>query len=585
MFLALSAAGFWLWLLHAEAWSLGNRSAILSYDSAQYAVAARELARHGRFATTYALPIELERHPKPPWPLALVQPGLVVSEAILFQFAPPDLRMSDDRIVDARRPDQMEWMVLVLPFISFIVIAVGLSLASSHVLRRFAPQVSLLTRVLAGSIVGLAFLLDPEAQHFAVGGFTELPFTLGLLGAVAAMALGIAPRFPFIFGLELGFTGTFRGSMLWLAPLFALGTSASAPPGRRVRTLLLVLAGYALPLAPWWLYKWREFGSPAWDLSRYSVWDGVQGRTWFSIFNGPSLPATPAGFEALRLLALKLARNLPALALQMLTGPRALLLGALVLWAGATREPRSARWAGITALALAAASVLTAAISVPQLRYLFPTRVLVEAAGLLAVWALIARADGLSAPMRRALAVAVALLVIGWGARQTVLGHREARLTSTERGVPSTLTLLQIARLMSRDIPPGQAVMSNLGPSLAWEARRPVIHLVESPDQIEACRRRMDFHHVLLVFRDAQHAWPEWRDVLERPLEALHRTEWNVSRVTEFRSADGFTIVWLELKPFAPALATRAADASGAAGSRRVESGAAGPGVAAAAAP
>jgi hypothetical protein len=230
---------------------------------------------------------------------------------------------------------------------------------------------------------------------------------------------------------------------------------------------------------------------------------------------------------------------------------------------------------------LAAASVLTAAISVPQLRYLFPTRVLVEAAGLLAVWALIARADGLSAPMRRALAVAVALLVIGWGARQTVLGHREARLTSTERGVPSTLTLLQIARLMSRDIPPGQAVMSNLGPSLAWEARRPVIHLVESPDQIEACRRRMDFHHVLLVFRDPQHAWPEWRDVLERPLEALHRPEWNVSRVTEFRSADGFTIVWLELKPFEPALAARA----GAGGPRIVESGAAGPGVAAAAAP
>lgn len=559
MFLALSAAGFGLWLLHADAWSLGNRSAILSYDSAQYAVAARELARHGRFATTYALPVELERHPTPPWPLALVQPGLVISEAILFQFAPPDFRVSDDRVVDARRPDQMEWMVLVIPFISFIVIAVGLALATSHVLRRFAPQVSLITRVLAGTMVGMAFLLDPEAQHFAVGGFTELPFTLGLLGAVAAMALGISPRLPFIFGLELGFTGAFRGSMLWLAPLFALGTAALAPPGRRARTLALVLAGYALPLTPWWLYKWREFGSPAWDLSRYSVWDGVQGRTWFSIFNAPSLPATPTGFEAVRLLALKVARNLPTLALQMLTGPRALLMGALVLWVAATREPRTARWAGITALALAAAGVLTAAISVPQLRYLFPTRVLVEAAGLLALWALLARADGLSLSMRRVLSVAVALLVIGWGARQTVLGHREARLTSTERGVPSTLTLLQIARLMSRDITPGQPVMSNLGPSLAWEARRPVIHLVESPDQITACRRRVDFRHVLLVFRDAQHAWPQWRDLLEHPLEALHRAEWNVSRVSEFKSADGFTIVWLELKPLEPALADRGA--------------------------
>jgi hypothetical protein len=188
MFLALSMAGFWLWMMHAEAWSLGNRSAILSYDSAQYAVAARELARHGRFATTYALPVELEAHPTPPWPLALVQPGLVVSEALLFQLAPPDYRESNHRIVDARRPDQMEWIVLVLPFICFSVIAVGLGLATSHLFRRFAPQVSLLTRVLAGSVVGLSFLLDPEAQHFAVGGFTELPFTLGLIGASDAAA-------------------------------------------------------------------------------------------------------------------------------------------------------------------------------------------------------------------------------------------------------------------------------------------------------------------------------------------------------------------------------------------------------------
>ena len=77
------------------------------------------------------------------------------------------------------------------------------------------------------------------------------------------------------------------------------------------------------------------------------------------------------------------------------------------------------------------------------------------------------------------------------------------------------------------------------------------------PDQITACRRKVDFHHVLLVFRDAEHAWPEWRDVVAHPLEALHRTEWNISRVSQFQSADGFTIVWLELKPFEPALAGR----------------------------
>ena len=78
----LLAAGCSLWLLHAESWSLGRRSPVLSYDTAQYALAARELARHGRLATTYALPLELARHPEPPWPLALIQPGLVILEAI-----------------------------------------------------------------------------------------------------------------------------------------------------------------------------------------------------------------------------------------------------------------------------------------------------------------------------------------------------------------------------------------------------------------------------------------------------------------------------------------------------------------------
>jgi hypothetical protein len=553
MFLVLAAAGAEFWMLHANAWGLGSRSPVLGYDAAEYAVAARELARHGQWVTTYALPVELARHATPPWPLALVQPGMVVTEAALFQLAPPDMRRGHDSMMtDARRPDQMEWLVLVLPFVSFIVIAVGLGLAVSHVLRRFAPNVSIVSRVAAGTVIGLAFLADPEAQHFAIGGFTELPFTLGLVGALAALALGIAPRLPFALGLLLGVTGTFRGAMLWLAPIFALGAAAAAPAGRRGRTLLLVLAGYAIPLAPWWIYKWRNFGTPAWDLSARSVWDGVQGRTWFSLFNDPDPGGLPHGLAGARLLAAKVARNLPSLALDMLNGPRALFVGALALWAWVTREPRGLRAAAWTALALAAASVFTAALSVPQLRYLFPTRVLVEAAGLLAVWGLIARADTLAPRVRAVLAVGIALLTLGWGARQCALGLDEARRTSEVRGVPTTLTLLQISRLVSLGVPAGEPVMSNLGPILAWESRRAVIHLAESPDLVAACRRRVDFSNVILAFRDARAAWPEWRELIEHPNDAMHHPGWNIRQLRVFQSADGFQVVWLELKPLEP---------------------------------
>ena len=67
----LSLVGSWLWGLHAIAWGLGGRSPVLNYDTAQYALAARELAASGRLATTFALPLELSRHPTPPWPLAV----------------------------------------------------------------------------------------------------------------------------------------------------------------------------------------------------------------------------------------------------------------------------------------------------------------------------------------------------------------------------------------------------------------------------------------------------------------------------------------------------------------------------------
>jgi hypothetical protein len=64
-----------LWYAHAQSWDLGVRSPILSYESAQVAIAARELAWHGNLATPYALPIDLASHAHPPWPLSAVQPG------------------------------------------------------------------------------------------------------------------------------------------------------------------------------------------------------------------------------------------------------------------------------------------------------------------------------------------------------------------------------------------------------------------------------------------------------------------------------------------------------------------------------
>ena len=557
----LIVAGIGLWLHHARAWDLGHGSPILGYDAAQYALAARELSEHGRLATGFALPIELARHPAPPWPLALVQPGLVGIEAALLRFDPAD-RQAPSRAASFGRSERL---LLSFPIACFMASAVVLALVTCRILARHAPGLSPPIRAAAGLVAGAAFLLDPESQHFAAGGFTELPFTLGLIAALSLIALGWAERRPFAFGLLLGLTGSFRGSILWLAPVLAAGVAQTAPPGTRVSAFTRVMMGFAVPLAPWWLYKWRTFGSPAWDLSWLSLWDGVQGRTWFSLNHLPDLPSVPHGPAAAAMLAAKVGRNLPALLLLLLTGPRALFLGAIPLWAIVARPPRALAAAALTALSLVGVSLLAAAASVPLSRYLYPARVAGEAAGLLALWGLISRApQGAVGPgAGRVLRAAVASVAIAWGGLQTARGAAEARAVARERGVPTTQSMVTLATRLGREVPAGEPVMSNLGPILAWYARRPVVHLALAPGDLDACRRRLDMRHVLLVFREPAMAWPGWEGVLQRPEEAVHNQEWNIARARPFRTEDGFLVLWLELGPLGARLAAAPSDGMG----------------------
>jgi hypothetical protein len=567
--LALVVAGFALWSLHARAWDLGRRSPVLSFDAAQYAVAARELAEHGRLATTFALPIELARHPQPPWPLAVVQPGLVLVEAAIEKLAPREIRLGRSQILDLRTPARREWLTLLLPFACFLLLGVAMAWMTFRLLARAAPETGPAERAITGLAIGGAFLLDPEAQHFAVGGFTELPYALGVVVAFYFLATGRASRTPLLFGLLLGVTGTFRGNMLWAAPLLCAGAALlepgtdrpagdAAPRARRWRVFALAMLGYAVPLAPWWIYKWSAFGTPAWDLSRLAIWDGVAGRTWFSLTHLPQSPEVPHGTEALALIAGKLARNLGTLSFGMTIGPRGLWIGALATWLVIGRS-RALRVTGAAILAHAGAGLLVAALGASWLRYLFPARVPLEAAGVLALWALIGRAPrtALGPSGQRAVRLAVVALMLGWGTLQTVRGNREARAAAGARALPAVSTLEALGERLARELPADAPVMSNLGPTLAWYARRTVVHLALTPADIDACRRRFDVRHVLLVFQRSERAWAGWSEVVARPEEATLQPDWNVVRVRRWQSQDEFQIVWLELGPLRPRLVTR----------------------------
>jgi hypothetical protein len=202
---------------------------------------------------------------------------------------------------------------------------------------------------------------------------------------------------------------------------------------------------------------------------------------------------------------------------------------------------------------------MTAAIAIPWLRYVFPTRVPLEAAGLLATWSLAGRIPNeIAGPRgRRALQVAVAVLALGWGAWQTRLGNQEAARAADSRGLPSVLTLRDLGHRLRRELAPGEPVMSNLGPTLSWYSRRPVVHLALTPLDVEACRHRLDFRHVVLAFRSPERAWQGWSELLANPELAVRRPEWNVARVRRFRELDGFVVVWLELGPPGVRMAAR----------------------------
>jgi hypothetical protein len=266
--------------------------------------------------------------------------------------------------------------------------------------------------------------------------------------------------------------------------------------------------------------------------------------------------------HALGLLGSKAWHNLGRLVPPMLMGPSGLWLGALVCWPF-TQDPRGdARVRPLVAAAVVlvvglAIDTLTVSAGTPFLRYLFPTRALAGLAGLLALWSMLTRLSSVSVRTRDVACVLAALLSIGWGAWTTRLAQDESRTSSLERGVPSSRTLTALSVTLSSVLTPGETLMSNLGPALAWQTHHPVIGLASSPADVAACRARHDFHHLVLVFRSAERAWAPWQEIVERPGAAATHPELGLRHERRYTTVDGFSVVWLELGPLQPQMALR----------------------------
>ncbi|MCE9626661.1 MAG: hypothetical protein K8R56_01945, partial [Candidatus Eisenbacteria bacterium] len=83
--LTLLAVGIALWLVHAWITIAAPGRSLLSFDSAEYALAARDLVTTGRLTTPYSYVGALNEHLRPPYPLLAGHPLLPVLEAGVFK--------------------------------------------------------------------------------------------------------------------------------------------------------------------------------------------------------------------------------------------------------------------------------------------------------------------------------------------------------------------------------------------------------------------------------------------------------------------------------------------------------------------
>ena len=217
---------------------------LLTYDSAEYALAGRHLARTGTLATWFVHPDELAFARRPPFPLIVGHPLVPILNAAVFAMGGPNPALT---LV----PAGLAYLLLVL--------------CSALLARRLTGSAGF------GLAGGAAVALSPRVLYFASEGLSEMPFVAIWMAALALLAdFSRAPR-PLALGVVLGLAHLARPVMVPLLAPWLLGIAVAAGSGTRMRTLARTLVGFlacALPLA---LYKLMAAGDPLADVARFNL--------------------------------------------------------------------------------------------------------------------------------------------------------------------------------------------------------------------------------------------------------------------------------------------------------------------------
>ncbi len=468
--LAAMAMSVVVLLVHLGITVMRPDRALVTFDSAQYAVAGRATARLGRLATTFVLPHESARPAEPPFPLILGHPLVPLANALAF------------RIGGAHGA-----FTLVFPGLALVLLAGCVTVLTSAL--GAGPGIALAAAV--------AVVMHPTALRYGSEGLTEIPFALALTAAALALVGTTGRGRALAFGLALGMAHLARPVLVPLLPAWIAALACVAPAGARVRTTawaLLAFAPFAGALA---FYKAMAAGDPFVDIARYNLLIGLEPR--FTSLTVQCAAALPQPLEYLRAhpaaFVDKLARELPGLLARSFgqagaVAPLALAGIAIGLFRRERRGVVVALAGSILLLALVVAA------SLPSRRYLVPLLPLEIALGL-STLERIARRVGIGPPLLTGLALALATVTAVW---PTAHLWRWSYTHSVSDRVALTETEWRRAGAqIALRVPPRTLIASDAGAFIAWYADRPAVLLPQRPEDLAALTSRLPLEALVLT--------------------------------------------------------------------------------------
>jgi 4-amino-4-deoxy-L-arabinose transferase-like glycosyltransferase len=461
------AAAFWCVHVGVAVWAPGGP--LLSFDSAQYALAGRHLAEHGRLATPFAYVGTLRAGAGPPYPLLAGHPLLPLLLAPLF------------KLLGAHA-----WVTLVPMAVCYLLtVACGMELV----------LVSGGSALLAG-VVGVALATTPSMLANAIDGLSELPFAAAWTAAMLVLTRFRRAPQPLWLGACLGLAHLARPVVVPALPLWLAAVALASEPGRRLRNMAVALAGFSAFAASLLLYKWRATGNPFSDVAGIMLL--TQLAPEFQPHDVTRLLHPPDALSWIRAhpdaLVRKLASSLPFMAGQVLRLGGWITGLAFVTWIVRPRADgdgpmRLAAGGSLLALTLLAAATL------PRSQYLFP---MVPAA--VAFGALTLERLGRALRLPPGVPITIVAAILSWSSLRFAV-IEWADLYRTTRPPPrfAERDVERLGAALAARRPERTLVASDMAPWVSWYARRPSVTMPVTVADLDELRARHGVTAVLIT--------------------------------------------------------------------------------------